>query len=45
MENRQTKKPLISIRNLVKRFDDGHTAVDGISLDIFPKEFFEYPCS
>ncbi len=34
------KKPLISIRNLVKRFDDGHTAVDGISLDIYPKEFF-----
>ena len=40
MENPQAKKPLISIRNLVKRFDDGHTAVDGISLDIFPKEFF-----
>lgn len=34
------KKPIISIRNLVKRFDNGHTAVDGISLDIYPKDFF-----
>ncbi|WP_119344469.1 ABC transporter ATP-binding protein [Facilibium subflavum] len=40
MERITNKKPLISIRNLVKRFDDGHTAVDGISLDIYPKEFF-----
>ncbi len=33
-------KPLVSIRNLVKQFDDGHTAVDELSLDIYPKEFF-----
>ncbi|TNF69671.1 MAG: polyamine ABC transporter ATP-binding protein [Gammaproteobacteria bacterium] len=33
-------KPLVSIRNLVKRFDDGHLACDNISLDIYPKEFF-----
>ena len=37
---RTHKTPLISIRNLIKRFDDGHTAVDGISVDIYPKEFF-----
>lgn len=40
MERTTHKKPLVSIRNLIKRFDDGHTAVDGISLDIYPKEFF-----
>ncbi|MFZ9036049.1 MAG: ABC transporter ATP-binding protein [Francisellaceae bacterium] len=40
MEQLSNKKPLVSIRNLVKRFDDGHTAVDGISLDIYPNEFF-----
>jgi putrescine transport system ATP-binding protein len=33
-------KPLVSIRNLVKQFEDGYTAVDEISLDIYPKEFF-----
>lgn len=33
-------KPLVSIRNLTKRFDDGHIGVDNVSLDIYPKEFF-----
>jgi len=32
-------KPLIQMRNLVKRFGE-FTAVDGIDLDIYPREFF-----
>lgn len=40
MEKLNKTKPLVSIRNLVKRFEDGHTAIDGINLDIYPKEFF-----
>ena len=35
-----SKKPLVSIRNLTKQFENGHVAVDGINLDIYPKEFF-----
>ena len=33
-------RPLVSIRNLSKRFEDGHTAVDDLSVDIYPQEFF-----
>ena len=40
MGQNAAKQPLVRLRNLTKRFDDGHTAVDGISLDIYPKEFF-----
>jgi putrescine transport system ATP-binding protein len=35
-----TKKPLVSIKNISKQFEDGHVAVDSVNLDIFPKEFF-----
>ena len=35
-----SKKPLVSIRNLSKQFDDGHIAVDSVNLDVYPKEFF-----
>ncbi|APC97608.1 ABC transporter ATP-binding protein [Francisella frigiditurris] len=34
------KKPLVTIKNLSKQFDDGHLAVDSINLDVYPKEFF-----
>ncbi|MCF6767611.1 polyamine ABC transporter ATP-binding protein [Thiotrichales bacterium 19S11-10] len=33
-------KPLVSIKSLTKRFDDGYVAVDNVNLDIYPKEFF-----
>jgi ABC-type Fe3+/spermidine/putrescine transport system ATPase subunit len=32
--------PIISIRNVSKRFAGGVTAVDDISIDIMPNEFF-----
>ena len=33
----QSKKPLIEIKNLVKRFGN-FTALNGVSLDVFPGE-------
>ncbi len=33
-------EPIISIRNVAKRFAGGVTAVDNISIDIMPNEFF-----
>ena len=38
--SKTTKKPLVSIKNISKQFEDGHIAVDTVNLDIFPKEFF-----
>ncbi|MED7789425.1 ABC transporter ATP-binding protein [Francisella sp. 19X1-34] len=37
---RSSKKPLVSIKNLSKQFDDGHLAVDSVNLEVYPKEFF-----
>lgn len=37
---KSSKKPLVSIKNLSKQFDDGHLAVDSVNLDVYPKEFF-----
>ena len=37
---KSSKKPLVSIKNLSKQFDDGHVAVDAINLEVYPKEFF-----
>lgn len=34
----ETKKPLIVLRDLVKKFGR-ETAVDGVSLDIYDREF------
>ena len=34
------KKPIISFRNIVKRFGPSMVAVDNVSLDIMPGEFF-----
>ncbi|QIV94283.1 ABC transporter ATP-binding protein [Allofrancisella frigidaquae] len=38
--NKISKKPLVSIKNLSKQFEDGHLAVDSVDLDVYPKEFF-----
>ncbi|QLE79827.1 ABC transporter ATP-binding protein [Francisella sp. Scap27] len=35
-----SKKPIVSIKNLSKQFEDGHVAVDTVNLDVYSKEFF-----
>ena len=34
-----TEKPIIQFKNVTKRFGD-YTAIENLSLDIYPKEFF-----
>jgi putrescine transport system ATP-binding protein len=35
-----SNKPLVSIKNISKQFDDGYLAVDSVNLEVYPKEFF-----
>lgn len=34
-----TQKPIISVRNLTKTYDNGVTALKGVSFDVYPGEF------
>ncbi|AIT10142.1 transporter [Candidatus Francisella endociliophora] len=38
--NKVSKKPIVSIKNISKQFEDGLLAVDSVNLDVYPKEFF-----